>query len=188
MPGEKGNGGEREVAKKLEEWWRQLEADATFIRTPQSGGWSTPQVRQAFKASGDVMTTAESFPFAVEVKRREAWSPKNFVAGFKSPVWGWWLETQHEARELGAEPMLWVRKNAERRRGKGSGGGTLPPIWTVLIRRDYANGLAIPPPDLYWHASTLSAGVDYGEALPVGYIEHTLLGVHPSVFAYGVKG
>lgn len=133
------------------------------------------------------MTTAERFPFAVEVKRREGWSPKNFVGGMKSPVWGWWLEAQFEALELGAEPMLWVRKNAGRRKGSG-GGGTLPPLWTVLLRREYVVSLnkihpvKIPPPDFFWNVETLAPGVDYGAAIPVGYLEHTLLGTSPDLF------
>jgi hypothetical protein len=189
MPGAKGNGGEREVARKLEPWWRKVEPTATFIRTPQSGGWSTVQVRQEFRASGDIMTTGIRFPFAVEVKRREGWSPANFVAGKKSPVWGWWREAQVEAAELGAEPMLWVRKNAERRRGKGSGGGTLPPLWTVLLRRDYVLELCkagsgnVITPDIFWHVDTLGVGVDIGDAMPVGFVEHSLLGTDPAKFA-----
>ena len=187
MPGAKGNGGEREVARKLEPWWCKVEPGATFIRTPQSGGWSTPQVRQEFRASGDIMTTAVRFPFAVEVKRREGWSPANLVAGKRSPVWGWWRETIVEARELGAEPMLWVRKNAARRTGKGSGGGTLPALWTVLLGRDYILGLRdagiVVVPDIFWHAETLAPGVDIGGVIPVGFVEHTLLGTDPGKFA-----
>lgn len=178
----KGNAAEREVARKLEAWWVKVEPEAKFVRTPLSGGWSTPQVRRDFRASGDIMTTAERFPFAVEVKRREGWSLATFVAGKRSPVWGWWREAQAEAAELRAEPMLWIRRNAERAKGSEKG-GTLPPIWTVLLRRDYVRALDLPPPDLFWHVDTFDEGVDFGKAIPIGYIEHTLLGIAPSELA-----
>lgn len=109
----KGSENERVVAALLAEWWGELEPEVKFVRTPGSGGWSTAKVRAEFRASGDVMTTSPSFPFTVEAKRRESFSWDNFLAGRRSPVWSWWLQSLREAGEQNAHPMLWLRKNRE---------------------------------------------------------------------------
>ncbi|MGA7123736.1 MAG: hypothetical protein WBY94_26765 [Polyangiaceae bacterium] len=109
----KGARAENEVAKLLQEWWRQLEPGCTFKRTPSSGGWAHGEARRDFKTSGDLTTTAALFPWVVEVKRREGWSRKTFEAGRPSPVWGWWLQAQAQAREQGATPMLWLRRSRD---------------------------------------------------------------------------
>lgn len=119
----KGNSGEREVAALLKKWWEQLEPDCQFVRTPLSGGFSTPVVRAGFRMSGDLMTTAKKFPFSVEAKRREGWAMENFIQGRKSPVWGWWEQTLTAAVEMNAEPMTWLRKNRKE--------------WYVLIRNSF---------------------------------------------------
>jgi len=106
----KGGVAEREVSKMLQSWWSQYE-DCQFVKTPASGGWSTANVRSAFKASGDVMTTAQSFPFSVEVKRREGWSESNFMNGRKSPVWAWWHQACTQAHEMNVTPMMLFRRN-----------------------------------------------------------------------------
>ena len=169
MARSKGKVAEREVAKMLQEWWRQVEPDCQFVRTPCSGGWSTPQVRTDFRASGDIMTTATAWPFTVEVKRREAWSPRNLIEGRRSPVWGWWKQSQREAIELNCEPMLWLRRNAELATGKGSGGGMLAPEWLVIVRAQFVSAANLPCQDIRWTAEQLTA-VDYGESVPAGYI------------------
>jgi hypothetical protein len=79
-------------------------------------------VRVDTKASGDLLTTARLFPWAVEVKRREGWSTRELIAGRKSPVWGWWRQAQAAAEEGGLEPMLWFRRN----RGE----------WLLMLGRD----------------------------------------------------
>lgn len=109
---QKGSVAEREVAKLIENWWSQVEL-AKFVRTPLSGGWGTPQIRSDFRASGDLMTNSFSFPWCVEIKRRETWTLSNVLAGAKSPVWGWWDQTIRAADEAVAQPMLWFRKNGE---------------------------------------------------------------------------
>lgn len=107
----KGSKAEREVAGLLQAWWRQLEPDCKFVKTPLSGGWGDPNLRAAFQASGDLMTTAARFPWAVEVKRREHWDFMRLVRGQTSPVWGWWAQTRKAADELKKRPMLWFRRN-----------------------------------------------------------------------------
>lgn len=107
----KGASGELEVCRLLEAWWRQLEPDCKFARTPGSGGWSTANNREAFGTAGDLVTTAKSFPFGVEIKRREGWTDRELLAGRKSPVWGWWKQCQKAAREMQKVPMLWFRRN-----------------------------------------------------------------------------
>jgi hypothetical protein len=107
----KGKSGEREVAKLHEAWWGTHEAGAQFKSTPQSGGFSTPEVRAHFKMAGDLMTTAKLFPFVVEVKRREAWDLRNVYTLKPSPVWKWWRQAIEAARVQGGVPILWLRKN-----------------------------------------------------------------------------
>jgi hypothetical protein len=109
----KGNVAEREVAALIQDWWQQIEPGCLFCRTPSSGGWQGPQLREAFKASGDLMCTAERFPFAVEVKRREGWCWRNVERGMPSPVWGWLAQAKTAADEMGKQPMLWFRKSRE---------------------------------------------------------------------------
>lgn len=183
MPGRKGNAGEREVARTLQAWWATHEPDCRFIRTPLSGGWAEANTRRDFRASGDVMTTAASFPFTVEVKRREAWSVRNFVEGKRSPVWGWWCEAVAEAREAGGEPMLWVRKNAE---PADNFGPRLPPVWLVLVARELADRLPLWP-DLIWEPGDFGAGVDVGGAVPVGYLATRIVRVEPKAIVERVK-
>lgn len=107
----KGSAGEREVAKLLESWWSVLEPGVKFVKTPLSGGWGTPTLRSEFKTSGDLVTTAKSFPFTIEVKRREAWTLERLLLGSKSPVWGWWKQANAQAVEMSSTPLLWIRKN-----------------------------------------------------------------------------
>lgn len=110
---QKGSTAEREVAKLIQAWWSGVDAKAKFVRTPLSGGWGTAQVRTEFRASGDLMTTSFSWPWCVEIKRREGWKLSNVISGEKSPVWEWWEQTTTAAEEAVAEPMLWFRKNQE---------------------------------------------------------------------------
>ncbi len=97
----------------IETWWAQVEPGAQFVRTPLSGGWGNPQLRGEFKASGDLMTKANRWPFCVEVKRREAWTWERLRAGKRSPVLKWWRQAVKQAEEMGAIPMLWFRRNRE---------------------------------------------------------------------------
>jgi hypothetical protein len=128
VPGRKGNQAEREVARALEAWWRRLVPDARFERTPQSGGL---QHAVEFRVVGDVMvgpTAVATFPWSVEVKRREAGNLTRLVAGKPTAIWGWWREAQDDAHSAGLEPMLWFRRNRRR--------------WRVLVRRSLADVVA----------------------------------------------
>lgn len=108
----KGSKAEIEIAKRLKAWWSTFEP-AEFVRTPLSGGWGGKDLRAGFRASGDVMTTSEKFPFTVEVKRREGWAWSTLVAGRKCPVWGYWEQAVGQAKEMGGIPLLFFRKNRE---------------------------------------------------------------------------
>jgi hypothetical protein len=183
MPGRKGNAGEREVARALQAWWATRDPECRFIRTPLSGGWAGADTRRDFRASGDVMTTAKGFPFVVEVKRREAWSVRNFVEGKRSPVWGWWGEAVMEANEVDGVPMLWVRKNAE---PADHFGPRLPPVWLVLVPWTLARKLPLWP-DLIWTPDEFGAGVDVAGVMPAGYLAMRLVLVDPLAVVEGAK-
>lgn len=179
----KGNAAEREVAKLLGKWWDAAEPGTQWCRTPMSGGFSTPVIRHGFNLSGDLMTTSNRFPFVVECKRREAWSPKWLVAGRQSPVWTWWKQSLTQAAESKKEPMLWMRRNAERPKGVKFG-GAMPPVWLVMVTKSLWDSAAgVPYPDLVWDPAELRAnGVDYWEVLPVGIMAYRLLAMDPKVF------
>lgn len=113
MSRDKGNIAEREVAALLQAWWSQHEPDCRFVRTPGSGGWQAPQVRSEFRACGDIMTTAKTFPWCVEVKRREAWSWDTLLACRPSPVLRWWEQAKRDAATAGLRPMMWFRHSRE---------------------------------------------------------------------------
>lgn len=171
MSRDKGNVAEREVAQLARAWWRRLEPDCDFVRTPLSGGWGGPQLRAEFQASGDLMTTAERWPFGVEVKRREGWTEERLRAGKPSPVWEWWLQTQRAATEMRKEPMLWIRKNRQ--------------PWRVMLRQAYCRNVGFGwTPDIYFSLEQL-AGINYGprDALPVVYLADHVLAQDPRLFA-----
>lgn len=142
----KGSVAEREVAGLLAEWWQRKDPTADFCRTPLSGGWGNPATRGSYKASGDIMTTSTSFPFVVEVKRREGFSFDLLIRGLrggKSPVWGWWQQACTAAREQRGIPLLWLRRNREPWRVM------LPASLSVLVptRFAYAKELPVPGAD-----------------------------------------
>lgn len=160
MSRQKGNAAEREVAKKIQIWWRHLEPTAEFVRTPLSGGWGGPSLRGEFGAAGDLMTTAKRFPYGVEVKRREKWALHCFMAGKPCPVWKWWWQTQEAAAEMKKIPMMWIRHNRE--------------DWLVVLpigslHIDY---------DHVWTSTELQ-GVNYGTHEPAIYKAERLLASIP---------
>ena len=159
---QKGNGAEREVAAHMQKWWGRYEPAVQFIRTPLSGGWASATAREAFRASGDLMTTSRRFPFCIEVKRREGWSYERLHAGRASPVWGWWRQTVKAAAEVGLAPMLWFRQN----RGP----------WYVMLPRDHAV-FRHAHPLLEWPAAVLAAR-DVGEPVALVFGD-VLLGIDP---------
>ena len=166
---------ERDVAEFLSKWWRPIAPGCKFRRTPGSGGWGGREdvdVRSHFKACGDLMTTAETFPFTVEVKYREAWAMKNVLAGKPCPVWEWWRQCQGDAKDQGAEPMMWFRKKRQ--------------PWWVMLRFDFVSERTILPPHTAWAPSTLK-GVDYGANVPVLFEAKKILDQNPLRFLHGKR-
>lgn len=128
----KGGVGEREVIALLQPWWRQLEPEATFHRTPGSGGWAkTRKVPPGFKGHGDLITDPETcrlFPWSIEVKWRKSISDRsvsNFAEGKPSPIWGYWRQCSDDADRNVLRPMLWFR-------GRNVKGRRMP--WRVVTR------------------------------------------------------
>lgn len=116
----KGARGELQVIKLVQPWWRRLEPEAVFVRTPGSGGW---RHAPAFKARGDLLVdpqTTKLFPFSVECKWQEGWGTGLLFGDYtgkrhgddSSPIWGWWAQCCEAARVDGLLPMLWFRKNS----------------------------------------------------------------------------
>lgn len=113
----KGSRAELEVARLCEQWWRRLEPDCVFRRTPASGGLRGVGGRHdaaLFNMAGDLMTTAKRWPWTVEVKRRERFSVPNVLLGKPSPVWRWFEQCRRDAEAEGLQPMLWFRKSGDR--------------------------------------------------------------------------
>lgn len=158
--GKKGNQAELEVARQLEPWWRQFEPNATFVRTPRSGGWT--QGRDLFDARGDLMVKgAPRFPWLVEVKRREKWSLQNFEEGRACPVWGWWVKACDDADKAGRQPMLWTRQNRRE--------------WIVIVAE---RGRRLRVADFVW-ASAPRTLVSAGCSHPVGFWADRFLATSP---------
>lgn len=173
----KGATGEIQVAKLAQEWWRQLPlvqqnvedgGEAEFVRTPMSGGWSTKRVRGNFRTAGDISSTSRSWPFTVEVKRRESWSLAVFVAAGKrgSPVWDWWEQCVKSANEEGGIPMLWMRKNRQ--------------PWIVLVPDAIGRRvMGAVKADILWDDSSLVAHHNRVDVHPIGYLADKVLATDP---------
>lgn len=174
----KGRAAEREVAKICQEWWSRLDLNCEFRRTPLSGGWlgkDGANVRAHFKACGDIMTTSETWPFTVEVKRREFWNVHRLFSGKPSPVWGWWRQAIVQAREEGGIPMLWARKNQYR-----PGQPAFP--WFIMLPDSYYvdKRRIIPKPDVIWNPIVLYANqVDFAGVFPSLWFADRLMAINP---------
>jgi hypothetical protein len=110
---QKGATAELEVASMLQRWWREVEPGCVFKRTPSSGGWSKGDAGADFGACGDLVTSAKTFPWCVEIKRREGWAWGPLLADRPSPVWRWWGQALTAAMEARLEPILVFRHNRE---------------------------------------------------------------------------
>jgi hypothetical protein len=171
----KGPRGELEVAKIVQEWWRNYEPEAIFVRTPGSGGWHGRNqrgaaIRAGHNVSGDVTTSSTSFPFCVEVKRVEDFDMDNLVECScvrPSPVWKWWLQVQREAGEVQKEPMLWFRQNRK--------------PWMVIVALSYARENITVSPVVTWTTRQL-LNINCG-ASPVMYAAKDLLRMDPQLLA-----
>jgi hypothetical protein len=173
----KGNKNERAVAALVQTWWRQLEPECEFVRTPLSGGWSTGNVRAHFAASGDLMTTATHWPYTMEVKAREGWSFKNVLDGKRTPAWGWWRQAQKAASEQKGVAMLWFKRKPLSPRP-----GTPAFPWLIWVPASYvaAHAQALPPPDVRYSRALLTRNeVDWGKEIPVLYFYDRYLATHP---------
>lgn len=160
MSRQKGNAAEREVAKIIEHWWQPFEPEAHFVRTPLSGGWGGPSLRGTFGAAGDLMTTSKTFPFAVEVKRREGWTWGRLLKGKPSPVWDWWLQAQVQGEEMQKIPMLWLRKNRE-------------PAWHIMLPAWTLDVWGMVPVH-----SWIGSGLNVGK-FPSLIVQSTLISLEP---------
>jgi hypothetical protein len=154
---------EREVAMLLASWWQILEPMCEFKPTPLGGKWRGRDY--LFRASGDLMTTADEFPFTVKVNHCKDWSMDDLVAGKRQPVWDWWIQSQRLAAEEGGVPMLWFKKNQY--------------PWLVAVPQ----GAGLSYPNLIIPQPTLTEkGIDYGPELPVFVFADRLLYMGPSTF------
>jgi hypothetical protein len=162
----KGADGERDVRDYLQDWWAQAEPKTKFNRAPLSGGWHAASDQQT---AGDLLVTPGSkFPWSVEVKRHENWSPKRFLDGFASPVWAWWAQAIRDAKSIEKQPMLWAR------RSKGN-------WFVVLPLAQITETVGALSPRFRWHASNLVVrrGV---EVIPAAYFAADLLRTDPRIW------
>lgn len=161
----KGANGELEVRDLITPWWQRFEPGTKFVRTPLSGGWGGAG---EFRAAGDLMVPSGSrWPWAVEVKRREGWSPAALIAGHRSPVWGWWQQTIEAAEKNDQQPMLWAR------RSHGE--------WIVLVPfAQVAHIAGAPAPRYAW--GDLVARARGLAVLPVGYWGADILRTDPKIW------
>ncbi len=102
----KGNSFERNIAKKFQAWWGK----GHFRKTPSSGGWSTKEVREEFRTAGDIITTAEDFPFCCELKKQEGWNLEQLILNDSPIILKWWGQTVDETPE-GMSPLLVFARN-----------------------------------------------------------------------------
>jgi len=176
----KGSKAELQVAKCTEFWWRQLPLaqqdtqdgkPAIFVRTPMSGGWGSQGARAHYRVAGDLSSTSESWPFTVEVKRREGWSLASFINGShrRSQVWDWWAQCCKGASEEGGVPMMWFRSNGN--------------PWLVLL----PDALATPRlgainADIYWPDPAAVRFSNTTGIHPVGYLADKLLASDPKLW------
>lgn len=168
----KGRKGEREVAQLVQAWWQPHESGIEFAATPRSGGWrQSMPIRADMKLAGDIITNARSWPFTVEVKRRENWAEKNLRIGIRSPVWKWWRQTQRDASEENGIPMLWFRHNRR--------------PWYVMLPVDYVYSRQLHlelRAEMAWQPDRI-AKIDIGTQFPVVYMADDILALDPSFFA-----
>ena len=104
----KGAGFELQAAKDFQAWWGK----GSFARSPSSGGWGQKPVRDDFRACGDVITTAEDFPWVIECKNQEGWTLDQLLLNEKCIIWSWWKQVTEETSD-GLIPMLVFKKNRQ---------------------------------------------------------------------------
>lgn len=97
MSRRKGVRAELDVARILGAWW-----GCEFHRTPASGG---SKLKVDWSLAGDLVTTDQTWPFHVEVKRREGWRLEQLFAGPCAWLTTWWAQTVREC-PAGRTPLL----------------------------------------------------------------------------------
>lgn len=167
----KGRRGEMMALQLIRGWWKEIEPEAEFARTPLSGGWQGrgsrgQSLRGEMRMSGDLMTTSRHFPFSVEVKNNPSWTIKRVLEGKSSVVWDWWQQCQTAAKESGLVPMLWIKRWREQ--------------WKVMLPYRYAIEIPIQPPFAVWSERDLW-DVQYGEILPILFDGRVVLSVNPAL-------
>jgi hypothetical protein len=168
----KGARAELEVAALLAKWWGTYEPGTIFKRTPGSGGWGDKDARAEFRTSGDLVTSSASFPFCVEVKRREGWSRSTLLAGRKSPVWGWWAQAVRAAEEMSSTPLLVFRRSRE--------------PWSAMVPKvPFSMTMKVVVANDAWMPSLLRTNrVDYARVFPMMLPFAAMLDSDPATWAY----
>lgn len=165
MANSKGKRGEYQVRDLLTAWWQRFEPDASFVRTPLSGGW---HASGEFDVAGDLLTTSSRFPFSVEVKWREAWALKNVLEGRPSPVWGWWQQCVRDAEKTDRVPMLFFKRS----RGP----------WMILLPQTFEVPIE---PDVVWSGTCMWTFHKFEKCWPRLFLAKRFLETDPSLFARG---
>jgi hypothetical protein len=166
----KGATAERKIAEHCTSWWWPLENGVIFVRTPLSGGWGKPQHREGFQSGGDLMSTSKTFPFAIEVKRRENWAWRSLELGGRSPAWSWWRQSIKAAKEMKKVPLMLFRQNRR--------------PWIVMLPHEYMKNdvrrLEIPCHHM-WVPAELQK-IDVGGVHPICYLWDELRMYPPECF------
>ncbi len=104
----KGNSGEREVVKLLQNWWGKAKIE--FKRTPNSGAWDNSG---KWKMKGDIICNDITFKYSVEVKRPKNFNIYNVIMSDKYIFWSWWSQTLQQAIKNKMYPLLAIRANGQ---------------------------------------------------------------------------
>lgn len=103
----KGSSNELKLAKQFKAWWGKGE----WARTPASGGWSTKDNREGFRAVGDIMTTAVDFRYCIEAKKQEGWTLQQLLNNEKCIILDWWKQAVEETPSFDMWTMLVFARN-----------------------------------------------------------------------------
>lgn len=107
MSKRKGSSQELKIAKLFAKWW-----GGQWSRTPGSGGWARASNREEFKASGDIVTAEEDWPYCVEVKNQECWNLDQLLLNEGCQVHVFWEQAVDETPD-NLRPMLIIKKNRQ---------------------------------------------------------------------------
>lgn len=105
----KGSSNELKLAKQFKVWWGKGE----WARTPSSGGWSTKDNREGFRAVGDIMTTATDFNYCIEAKKQEGWNFQQLLNNDKCAILEWWDQATGETPESMLTMLVFSRNRVK---------------------------------------------------------------------------